>query len=170
MTDPIKEEDKKELTTIVKRISKKPKNQKVYKDALFLKKFTLALMGQYSKKPHPQIFQKDIDNLTMDISQIGHSKSGLQPTSGASQRMIQSPARIPSPAPLPLPPLKIQHVPEPKLSAIPLPSPSTPVKTCPVPEKKSLAGLEEPPIPSKDELNLPQQESGLGGIEIPKPN
>jgi len=68
ITNPIKEEDKRELSSITKEMSKKIAFQRPWqKNALFLKKFVLAMMGQYYKKPHSKILESEIQKLNQQF-------------------------------------------------------------------------------------------------------
>lgn len=74
LLDEISEQDKKEVKDIIKRI--KTKSQKVPKEVIFLRKFTLSLMKQYAVKkaiplqaPHPlQLNIKETQSIPEQIT------------------------------------------------------------------------------------------------------
>ncbi|MBU1203537.1 MAG: hypothetical protein KKG60_00530 [Nanoarchaeota archaeon] len=63
MTNPVKDADKKELGNIIRGIRKSPRPRPWEKNALVMKNFVLALMGQYYKKPHKGPAGMEIEKL-----------------------------------------------------------------------------------------------------------
>jgi hypothetical protein len=102
MTDPIREKDRRELDGVVDTVNevpKPPKKERWEKDAVFLKKFTLALMGQYYRKPRAGTIAASAQNESLPFS---HSAREFPPKSSPVRaphhRISQfQQARIPSP-------------------------------------------------------------------------
>jgi hypothetical protein len=97
--DEFLEGKKEELDKIDEELSKKP--IKKDKSAIFLKRFTLALMGQY--KPHQKLFNKKHEEINILNKQILQETQRLHEFRPIQRRMPQQPLTIPTPQGLQIP-------------------------------------------------------------------
>jgi len=88
MTNPVKDADKKELDSIIKGIRKSPRPRPWEKNALIMKNFVLALMGQYYKKPYKGPAGMEIEKLN---KQFLEQKSPFQKHPSIFHKPLQQP-------------------------------------------------------------------------------
>lgn len=67
MTNPLADEDKRKMAGIMKSVSQARQPDKWEKNAVFLRKFVLALMGQYYKGSHNPLVEKEIEKLNQSF-------------------------------------------------------------------------------------------------------
>ncbi|HLC57130.1 MAG TPA: hypothetical protein VJH95_01015 [Candidatus Nanoarchaeia archaeon] len=104
VVDTVQEEEKEKLKKIIEVIKKRP--VKLDKNAWFLRKFTLALMGQYPKKEMLKHHEEMLKRLR-------EGNAGLQQPSQVQQiRMPEAPERLSLEIPIAEAPQPLVIIPE----------------------------------------------------------
>ena len=136
--DEFLEGKKEELDNIDKELTKKHK--KPNKNVIFLRRFTLALMGQY--KPHKKLFDKKHEEINILNRHIIHETKKLHEFKRPIQRLMpHPPLSIPTPHGLNVPmPQQRMQVPTPLKEELKIPKP---IQVSNIPQKKEKIKTEE---------------------------
>jgi len=160
LLDDFQEKDKEKIKEIIKTLQK-PKI--IDKKVLFLKKFTLALLGQHHK-PQRLFKAREIQDLNLKIN--------ATIPKAVQKRVLNPPLRLKIDDFMPLAPKPFHlmgNIPSPKLKTVSmsipkkeLPQPKV-IPTSPTPNKIKIP---KSPIPQK---NMPQTPKPQNIISVPKP-
>jgi len=138
--DEFLEGKKEELDSIYKKLSEKPKI--IDRKTLFLKRFTLALMGQYKVKKYLHEKHEEIEKINKIITE-------------ETRKLFVNE--------MPMPPAPRINIPRPEINNIP-----SPRVQAPIPIKTPQLKI---PNPIKKEINIPEpiEADNSERKEIPKP-